>query len=813
MFKPAPLSLTIAALLSAPNALAGTVTGTVIDPQQQPIENVIVHYHGKQQSVRTNANGEFSITLDAAGELHFSKDDYIDKRVAVNEQDQTVQVNLTPSAIETVVVYASGLDKNNLDMVSPVSVLSGDALRDSAQPTLGETLKGIPGINASYFGPVSSSPIIRGLDGPRVKITQNGLDSSDASRVGPDHAVTTESIAAEQIEVLRGPATLLYGSGAIGGVVNVVDNRIPTNRIEGYEGAAEYSHDTVSTTNTYAGKFAAGHDGFNVHVDGTDRVGHDYETPRFYTQEHEGELEAHDKVDNTFIDSATVNLGTSYVADHWTLGLSYGRIESDYGIPAHSHDHHDHEEHGHDEHGHEDHGHEDEHDGHDEHAGEEQAHNVFARVEQDRWQALASYSFHDSIIETLSVRAGYTDYRHAEVEEQTIGTLFENTTHEARINAKHRVGQWHGTLGYHYTDSDYAASGAEAFTPATETQVHALYLLEEREFGDWTLELGARVEDYSLSSDIAGTSEHEDEHDSHDHEQEHHDEHLEDPELIAYEYDETNMSFSLGGIWQYQEGYSLAVSLSHSERAPLTAELLSNGEHIATSTYELGLAYDIEDGEAHFNGQNVQQEVANNIDVSWRKYIGDFGVNLSVFYNDVENFYYQQDTGLVYEHDEGFIAAQLGDEDAMTVYQYQSQDAELYGFELDMHYQISQQWRIKGFADSVSAKLDNGEYIPRIPAAKLGTQLDYTLQNWDLALKATHYLEQDDIAASETVTDAYTLVDFTVDYNFAVGSFDGVAYMQLNNLTDELGFVHSSFIKEQAPLPGRNLRLGIRAYF
>ncbi|WP_105189826.1 TonB-dependent receptor [Pseudoalteromonas sp. T1lg48] len=791
MFKPAALSCAIAALLGSANAFAGTVSGRIIDEQQQPLSDVVIHYHGKQHSVRSDLQGRFTIELDQAGQLHFSKENYIDKHLDVSSDTQQLDIMLSAAAIETVVIYASGLDKNNLDMVSPVSVLSGDELRDRAQPTLGETLKGLPGINASYFGPVSSSPVIRGLDGPRVKITQNGLDSGDASRVGPDHAVATESIVAEQIEVLRGPATLLYGSGAIGGVVNVVDNRIPTDRINGYQGAAEYSHDTVSNTNTYAGKFTSGYDGFNFHVDGSDRVGHDYETPTF-TLEEDGELERHDTVANTFIDSATVNIGSSYVSEHWTLGLSYGTIESDYGVPAHAHDH-----------GHEDeHAHEGELDGHDEgeHEGEER---VFARMQQDRWQALASYSFHDSFVEALTLRAGYSDYEHGEIEGADVGTLFSNTSREARLNAKHRLGLWHGTLGYHYSDSDYRADGEEAFTPATKTKVHALYLLEEREFARWTLELGARIEDYQLDSEISDEAGH------HDHEEEvGHEE-----STTTYEYSDTNLSLSLGGIWNYQDGYALALSLSRSERAPLTGELLANGTHIATGTYELGLAYHIEDGEAHFKGDDIAQETATNIDFSWRKFVGDFGFNFSAFYNDVDNFYYQENTGLVFDHDGGFIDAALADDDALAVYQYRSGDAELYGFEFDAHYALSANWQIKGFADSVTAKLKDGDHLPRIPAAKIGSQLSYQFEDWDFALVATHYLKQNDISAFETETDAYTLVDFKVNYNFSLGQFDGVAYLQAQNLGDELGFVHTSFIKDEAPLPGRNFRLGIRAYF
>ena len=187
MTKLTLISSAIFSVLCSQSALAATVTGKVMDDKNQPIKNASIHVHGKNQSVKSNDLGEFAIEIDANSQLHISKDNYVDSRIAVSESSNNLSVSLKPTSVETVVVYASALHKNSLEMISPVSVLSGDELRNKSKPTLGETLKGLPGVNASYFGPVSSSPIIRGLDGPRVKITQNGLDASDASRIGPDH--------------------------------------------------------------------------------------------------------------------------------------------------------------------------------------------------------------------------------------------------------------------------------------------------------------------------------------------------------------------------------------------------------------------------------------------------------------------------------------------------------------------------------------------------------------------------------------------------------------------------------------------------
>jgi len=792
MTKLTLISSAVFSVLCSHSVLAATVTGKITDNKAQPIANAAVHIHGKTQAVKTNAQGEFSINVDSPSQLHISKDNFIDSRIAVNEDSNYVTVSLTPTSVETVVVYASALHKNSLEMISPVSVLSDDELKNKSKPTLGETLKGLPGVNASYFGPVSSSPIIRGLDGPRVKITQNGLDASDASRIGPDHATSSDSLAAEQIEVLRGPSTLLYGSGAIGGVVNVVDNRIPTNNIGTLTGAGEYSHDTVSNSNTVAAKLETGNNGFNFHFDGTKRSGDDYETPTFSTMDEDGEVESQNTVENTFIDSDTFNVGTSYVGDHLTVGFSYGSIETDYGIPGHEHHEHEHEGETEEE--------------HEEHADEEES--VYARLEQDRWQGLISYALDDNWIESINLRVGYTDYQHSEIEDGEIGTTFKNETTEARLNVEHKLAQWHGMVGYHYSESDYDAIGEEAFTPASVTTTHAIYLLEEREFGDVTLELGARIEDYEITSTITET-----EHDhSHDEEEEDHDEGEE--ESIAYSESFTNVSASAGAIWQYTPGQSVALSLSHSERAPLSAELLSNGLHIATGTYELGLGYHIEDNEVHFEPEDIKQGKSTNLDLNFRRFSGNFGYTVNFFYNDIKNFYYQQNTGLVYDEEDGLESAIGAHDDAVAVYQFASKDAELYGVEFDVHYQIDPNAMVKVFGDSTRAKLKDSEGdLPRIPANKLGSELQYNVGDLQLTLTGTHYFEQDNISAFETKTDSYTIVDAQANYQLSLGAIDTQLYLNVDNITDELGFVHSSFIKDKAPLPGRNFRFGIRGYF
>jgi len=798
------MSLLASAVLTSlvsTNAIAAPVSGVIVDNNNLPISNARIHYHGKKQSVLSNNNGEFTIELDASGQLHISKDNYLDQRIEVTLEQSNLSIVLDAAAIESVVVYASGLHKNNMEMVSPVSVLSGDQLKNKAQATLGETLKGIPGVNSTYFGPVASSPIIRGMDGPRVKVMQNGLDTSDASRIGPDHATTTESLTAEQIEVLRGPVTLLYGSGAIGGVVNVVDQRIPTSQLDSLSGAFDVKYDSGSNAQTQALVLKGGASGFNFHFDALNRNSDNTQTPDFTFAHEDGDKEVLSEIENTFLESTTYNIGASYIADHFTAGFSYSKLDSDYGIPGHDHGHED--EHGHD-------------DDHDELGEEEhEEHAVFARMEQERTQALFIWTPHHDFIEKIEAKFGYTDYQHAEIEGGEVGTLFKNDSLESRITIEHNISDWHGVIGLHSLNSDYEAVGEEAFTPASVTKQHALFILEERQLDDVTIELGARLENYKLTSNDLATG-----HDDHDHDHDHDHEEHGDEEGFSQSFN--NLSFSAGAVYKFADGYSASLSLTHSQRAPSSAELLSNGIHIATGTYDLGAAYEIEsesDGhtEIHFEPQDIKQETANNIDFTLRKYKGKFGFTANLFYNDISDYYHQQNTGYVFDaHSNELMRADMlccTDEETMVVYQFNTENAHLYGFELDTHYQINNNMMVKVFADSITAKLDDDSYIPRIPSNKVGSSFELQNQSWDLDMTVTHHLSQNKLAQYETKTDAYTLVDFGFSYYLDALGTDSTLFIRANNITDELGFVHNSFIKEQAPLPGRNFSLGIRGYF
>ena len=736
--------------------------------------------------------------------------------------------------IETLVITASPFNRSILETATPVSIIGGEELKSKMAPTLGETLKDVPGVHSSYFGPVASSPIIRGLDGPRIKVVQNGLDVSDASRVGPDHVVTTEATTAHQIEVLRGPATLLYGSGAIGGVVNIVDNRLAREAREGVDGEVTYLHNSVSDEDTFSLNLDGGSNGFVWHLDGFDRSTEDYEVPSETGME---------TLENSFIDGQGYTGSLGWVSDDFRISFAYGKLENEYGIPGHSHDH-GHEEDEHDEH---------EEDGHDEHAEEEV---IFGRLDQDRYQGMVDWLNLDGFVSEVHWHQAYTDYTHAEIEGGATGTTFDNESHETRIWAKHQpISGWEGVFGINYVNTDFSAVGEEAFTPPSETESFALFLLEEKRVGDFLWQVGARLERSEITPDNSFFEAEEEHHDEHDdeHEDEHEDEHHDDEhdhEEIAFSKESfTAFSASAGAVYTLDSNSSLAFNYAYSQRAPSAAEIFSNGPHIGTGTFEIGAGFELhaeDDGDFHLVAapEQVEKETSNNIDITYRYSNESMTFSLSGFYNQVDDYLYQENTGLFFEdahghdedehHDEHEGEEHEGeehedeehegedhhedehgheDEEGLPVFIFRQRDARLYGFEAELDLHINENLRLATFADYTRAKLKNGGDIPRIPPFRIGAELHYEASNWHAEFGMTHYAKQDKTGELETETDSYTLVNASFNYYIEMDNAEIVLFAKGNNLTDEEARVHSSFIKDEAPLPGRSFIFGTRVNF
>ncbi|MCC5853602.1 MAG: TonB-dependent receptor [Alkalimonas sp.] len=650
--------------------------------------------------------------------------------------------------LERIEVRASGLRRDVVEMAGPVSVLSGDELVRRTEASIGETLKFEPGVHGNYFGPVASSPVIRGLDGPRVQVIHNGMSTGDVSREGPDHTITADAITAQQIEVLRGPATLLYGSGAIGGVINVVDNRIPRTALAEPETVLQGRFNSAAAERSLAFAHDSAAEFLAFHADGYYRKGNDYRVPEY--QSDEGFRSK--RLDNSWSDHQVLNLGSSHIADWGFVGISYGYINSEYGLPEGPQDPLDDDD------------------------GE------LIKLNQQRLALAAEYRPQHANWELLTADLAFTDYDHAEYDEGEAETEFTSKQWELRLTGTYLLESgWRGIVGYHGTVRDYEAVGEEAFTPNTDTDSHAVFVLQERSFGDLKFEFGSRYE--RLTQKAAE---------------------VEDALGVRDIRDPFNLfSWSVGAVYQLTDGHQLTAAFSQAQRAPAANELYANGIHVGTRSFEIGTAYRV----THSDGQTEilsdaslsKAEKANNVDLGVRGQLDSVQYQLNIFYNQIDDFAYLSNLGFAIA---GFDA-----------YQYRQDDARLHGAEASVRWQLAPDHQLSLMGDLVRARLKDGGNLPRIPPFRLGAEYQFTADAWSAQLGVMHHGRQSKVAANETPTDSYTLVEAAVNYHFHWQHWELMAFAKAQNLTNQLAFVHSSFIKEDAPLAGRNLTVGMQLRF
>ncbi|MEC9060076.1 MAG: TonB-dependent receptor, partial [Pseudomonadota bacterium] len=505
----------------------------------------------------------------------------------------------------------------------------------------------------------------------------------------------------------------------------------------------------------------------------------------------------------------------SYVAEEGYFGFAVEQLDNKYGVPGHSHGHGEEE-------------HEEELDGeeHEAHSAE----GVLLDVDMTHYQAAGEWHSPIRGLTNVKFAAAFTDYQHAEIEDGEPGTVFTNESSDIRLSAYHEeVNGWHGVFGIQFNHSNYDAVGEEAFTPANTTSGYALYLIKQKKVGSVTFELGGRLEHTTLDAD-ASEVELEVMHEGEEHEGEEHEDEHEGEEHEAHalafdfpDYDFTSLSLSAGANWEYSEGYSVAVTLSRSERAPSQQELFSAGQHLATQSYEVGLVFDMdEEGHIEETLKGVKEEVSTNLDITFRKFTGNWGYSASFFYNKADDYIFQTSTGLIAlseheEHDEHEGDVLDGeeahsDEEGLPVYYFQQANADIWGFEAETYVDLTNTLRLTVFGDYIRAEIED-DNLPRTPPMRFGSELSYVSDGLSADVGFSWYDDQNDVASFETATDGYTLVNASVQYEFATQGVDWVLFARGDNLTDEEARVHTSFLKDQAPLPGRNFTLGVRALF
>lgn len=488
-----------------------------------------------------------------------------------------------PDSAPTVVISASALGLVGDDMISPVTTLGGNALMRVRESTLGETLATQRGIASSHFGAGASRPIIRGMDGPRVKILSDGAEVQDASSMSPDHAVGFEPLLAERIEVLRGPSALAYGGGAVGGVVNILDRKIPVRLpARPVEGSLELRANTAAREKAGAFEVSGGAGTLAWHAEGARRAAHDYQAGNNWE---EGR-----RVAGSSRDSTSGSLGVSWVGARGYLGAAYTSERADYGIPGHEHEFegcHPHGSHLHCG-------------SHGAAEDEEHGHAVIPTVHLDsrRWDVRGEYRDPLPGVRAVRMRAAFTDYRHDEQEGGAIMTTFTSKGHDARIDMEHApIGPVRGVFGVQTTRRDFAAIGEEAYVAPTLTHKHALFLTEEYRRAHWRFEGAVRHERQEIrvvSSEL--------------------------PDTRA-----SGTSAAAGAVWRFHRQYSVRASVSHSHRLPTAEELYADGVHLATNTYEVG-------------NPQLRKETSRNLDLTLRKFDGATTFSLGAYRNRIKDY-------------------------------------------------------------------------------------------------------------------------------------------------------------------------------
>ena len=658
------------------------------------------------------------------------------------------------SAIEEIIV-SSPLHRGEAETVLPVNVITDAELQRKLRATLGQTLQEEVGVTYASFGPGVGQPVIRGQGAPRVMVLANNMPVADASSTSQDHANGIEPVLADRVEVLRGPSTLLFGSGAIGGVVNVIDSRIPKQVPESPEGAIEHRRASNADARVTAGRFETGTGSLAVHLDGFARENDEVEIPGTADIDGEGDSGA---IANTDAEATAGTFGLSWVRDWGFVGGSVSRLENEYGIPGGAHGHH-HEE------GEEEEGHSEE--------EEEAEEDVRIDLEQTRYDLRADVSDPVPGVEALRVQAAYTDYQHKELEGGAVGTTFGNNTLDGRVEAVHDIGGLHGAVGLQFSSRDFKAVGEEAFAPSSESDSWGVFLIEDIHAGDITWEVGARFGRDEHNPD-GGTSR-----------------------------DFDTLSASVSGMWDIDDSQSLKFSLSRAQRAPAAEELFSDGVHIATASYEIG-------------DPGLDEETSINLDMGWHYHADRFDLRVDAFVNTYKDYIFKRYSGEVFNPDLEMLESVCTADDAdecVDVLQWSADDADFRGIEFDLDVPLAAGFSVQAFGDAVRGELDDGGNVPLMPPARLGAGLTWEEGPWHLGLRAYRAFEQDEPAERETRTDAYTSLSAHAEYRVERGPGEWTLFLRGDNLLDEEIRNATSLLREMAPEAGISVEAGVRLEF
>ncbi len=671
---------------------------------------------------------------------------------------------------DAIVVTAPYLER--LDILAGTSVLTGDQLTNDLRGQIGDSLAKLPGVSSTSFAPGSSRPVLRGFQGPRVRVLTDGIGALDASNTSVDHAVTIDPLTAQRIEVLRGPAVLLFGGDAIGGAVNVIDKRIPRDVPD-----EAFHLDAVGGFGSAANDYSIGGsldvpltDSLVFHINGAYRDTDDLDISGFVLapelrsevleqvaeETEEGNLdeaaelaETADQrgtIANTASRTISAATGLAYIGEGGNIGFSVSYYDTEYGVPSRPG-----AEHGHGEEG-------------EEEEGEEEEGPVTIDLEQIRVDLRAGVNLGSGFFESLNLRAGYSDYEHTEFEGDEVGTVFEVEGIEARAElVQNERNGWRGVIGTQLLVRDFNAIGAEAFVPKNSVESVALFTIQEIDLGNFEVEVAGRYDNTDISSNI-----------------------------VNFDRSFDSLSGALGFAYAPDNsGLKIGVNLSRSERAPSPEELLSNGPHIATQAFEIG-------------NPNFTTEKSWGGELYARWNSEDIQLSATVYANIFDDYIFETATG--------------EEEDGLPVFQFFQQDATYYGLEASASFVVARAggfaFVADGVADYVRAKIRDGSGpVPRIPPLRLLGGISAQSDAVDLRAELEWSDSQNRVSTFETPTDGFTMVNASAAWR-PLGKEGGVTLIaSANNIFDVNARRHASFTKDFVPLAGRDIRISAKFSF
>ena len=659
------------------------------------------------------------------------------------------------------IVVTAIIPRRQGDILSGTSVLSGAELTRDLRTTIGETLARQPGVSATSFGPNASRPILRGLQGERVRILTDGVGSFDVSNTSVDHAVAINPLTADRIEVLRGPAALLYGSSAIGGVVNVIDSRIP-RRIPDepihIEGIANYG----SAANERSGSAeieAPLTDKIVVHFDGSYSKSGNLDTglyiltPALRAQAAASGDPAitplanlRGKLPNSAARTWEVAGGAALVTDGGNLGFSIAHTDNLYGVPVR----------------------------YSVEPGSE-AEQVRLHMKQDRADMRAELPVNGGILDSIRLRAGFADYQHQEIEPSgEVGTTFYNQSIESRLElVQAKRGGWDGAVGAQFFARNFHVEGEEKFLPRNRTEQLGFFTLQSFDFGSSRIELGGRYEHNKVGADADAT--------------------LFNP---AYQRSFDAFSGSIGASQEIRPGWRVGLNLARTERAPSAEELFARGNHAGTQAFELG-------------NPNFDLEKSWGVEATLRGEGPGYTMSLSAYHNWFNGYIYD---ALV--DDSACMAVNGGEPLEFPCFQYNQADARYLGFEAEASVKLGEvggyKVNLDGLADYVRATITGSGPAPRIPPLRLLAGIELQGDRLSFRGEVEHSFAQDRIASTETRTDGFTLVNASLSFKPLKGNDRTTISLSANNIFDVEARRHASFLKDYAPLAGRDIRLTAR---